>query len=638
MLVSCILLLLAGVALLLFGRGMLASGARQLAARQMSAGAITRAEQWLTWSLWFHPGDGTTELMQAACCRCLQQEGGWIEAVQAAQRKGAPPRKIQQEIDLGVVRTGRMRNGAEKQLAALIEAGATPREVATAFVYGYLRREEPKRAKAWLSAFAVESPGDAQVAYLGGVYWRSQGKLERARAEFEAVLAKYPGHELARAALAEMAEEKDRLRQALEQYVEMATHSPACENAKVGMARILRKQGDIDNARVVVTPLAASPTPSSGVSVEMGEIELESGNYAAAKRWFEQVDLDEAKVGEATCAALMPFSLDGAAALAERLFAEVEFVTYRSKRADTLKVRLAIDSDDREATEELQRLPRRTGDVERNRSESPARSAADLYALYCSACHGENGDGNGRAARHLFPRPLNLRARGFRLVSTVNGVATLEDIEAVIRQGMPGTSMRSFETLTQQQQKLLAEEVLRLNRAGIRDQIVDQWRDEGEAIEEIEESEIRQEVELRSSPGKVVRAPQIGPADAEASARGKDTYVEFGCHQCHGQEGVGAADETLFDVNGHPTRPRDLVHEPLKGGPEPESLFLRILLGMPGSDHPACSSLSERQAVDLVQYCRSLARAPKRLLTNHQRSAYDTSRAYLAAFATAKTR
>ena len=98
-------------------------------------------------------------------------------------------------------------------------------------------------AKAWLTALAKESPGDAQVSYLQGVYWRSQGKPERARAEFEHVLAQHPGHELARAALAEMAEEKDQLRQALEQYVEMATQSPACERAKVGMARVLAQTG-----------------------------------------------------------------------------------------------------------------------------------------------------------------------------------------------------------------------------------------------------------------------------------------------------------------------------------------------------------------------------------------------------------
>ena len=118
------LLVVAIVVLLFLGRGILAGWARQIAVGQMNAGAMTRAQQWLAWSRWLHAGDGTTELMQAACYRHLKQEERWVEAVQSAKRKGAPPQQIQQEIDLGLVRTGTMRHGAESQLRAMIDAGA----------------------------------------------------------------------------------------------------------------------------------------------------------------------------------------------------------------------------------------------------------------------------------------------------------------------------------------------------------------------------------------------------------------------------------------------------------------------------------------------------------------------------------
>jgi mono/diheme cytochrome c family protein len=525
-----------------------------------------------------------------------------------------------------------MRRGAEGQLQAMIDAGAPPREVATAFVYGYLRREEPEMAETWLSALAKEFPGDAQVSFMQGVYWRSRGELVRARAEFEEVLAQHPGHELARAALAEMAEEKDQLRRALEQYVEMATQSPACERAKVGMARVLRKQGDIDNARSILAPLYARATPSPDVVLEIGHIEFESGDYAAAKRQFEQVDREEAKVGEAMSAALMLFSLDGGAVLAQRLFDEVEAVKNRSRRVDALKVRLAIDPNDIEAAQELRRRPPRLGRAEQDQPESAATSGAELYALYCSACHGENGDGAGRAARHVSPRPRDFRRDAFRLVSTNNGVATLEDLEAVSKLGMPGTAMRSYDMLTQQQHRLLAEEVLRLHREGLRDRIVKELTDDGE---DIDADEVREEVEQRVAPSTVVRAPHMAPADSQAIARGKDLYLQLSCHQCHGEQGIGAPDQAMFDARGYPTRPRDLAHEPLKGGPEPESIFLRVFLGMPGTEHPACASLTEAQVTDLVQYCRSLSRAPQRVLTNHERSVYDSTRVYVSAFGTA---
>ena len=276
---------------------------------------------------------------------------------------------------------------------------------------------------------------------------------------------------------------------------------------------------------------------------------------------------------------------------------------YRSRRVDALKVRLAIDPGDIEAAQELQRRPPRLGRAEQDQPDSVANSGAELYALYCSACHGENGDGAGRAARHVFPRPRDFRRDAFRLVSTNNGVATLEDLEAVSKLGMPGTAMRSYDMLTQQQQRLLAEEVLRLHREGLRDRIVKELTDDEE---EIDADEVRQEVERRVAPGTVVRAPPIAPADSEAIARGKDLYLELGCHQCHGEQGLANQTKRCSMHLDIPTRPRDLVREPLKGGPEPESIFLRVFLGMPGTEHPACASLTEAQITDLVQYCRSL--------------------------------
>jgi len=75
---------------------------------------------------------------------------------------------------------------------------------------------------------------------------------------------------------------------------------------------------------------------------------------------------------------------------------------------------------------------------------------------------------------------------------------------------------------------------------------------------------------------------------------------------------------------------RDLVQDPFKGGHEPDSICLRILAGMPGSLHPATKVLTEQQCVDLVHFCRSLSRQPKRTLTNHQRFLEATQRPHLS--------
>jgi mono/diheme cytochrome c family protein len=327
----------------------------------------------------------------------------------------------------------------------------------------------------------------------------------------------------------------------------------------------------------------------------------------------------------------MAFALQEEVAVANRLFEQVDADVAATSRISELLTQLAVAPDRKDAADELRRLSDAAGqpnriELERSgvaRRENAGLTAADLYALYCDACHGADGDGNGRAARHQFPRPRDLRTEAFRLVSTDNGNPTVEDLEQVIKRGMPGTSMRAFDLLSKNQLRRLAEEVLRIRRAGVRDWYVALLRAEEE---EIDEQDVQQVVDLRSLPGALVKVPAIGPADPAAAARQRDVYLEFGCRTCHGDDSTGAPEVAVFDQHGLPVWPRDLVYGPFKGGHEPEAIGLRILAGMPGSPHPAAKTLSDRQCVDLIHYCGSLSRQPKRTLTNHQRFLEATRR------------
>jgi mono/diheme cytochrome c family protein len=211
------------------------------------------------------------------------------------------------------------------------------------------------------------------------------------------------------------------------------------------------------------------------------------------------------------------YALKGQVTRADRLLARLDAATSGSARSYDLRVRLAIDPTDRKAQQELQRLSR-TDQAEHDRDQSLAVSGAQLYDLHCSACHGENGDGNGRAARYLYPKPRELSTGSFRLVSTLNGVPTPEDIEDVIERGMAGTSMRSFENLKEKQRQQLTQEVLRLRRKGILDQFTAMLRNEEEAIEQ---SEINEIVALSTTPGEAVTLPTIGPSDPQSVVRGR---------------------------------------------------------------------------------------------------------------------
>ena len=63
--------------------------------------------------------------------------------------------------------------------------------------------------------------------------------------------------------------------------------------------------------------------------------------------------------------------------------------------------------------------------------QATASPGKALYQTHCAACHGDQGDGNGMAARFLYPRPRDFTAAEFRLVSTTNLLPTDDDMMPV---------------------------------------------------------------------------------------------------------------------------------------------------------------------------------------------------------------
>ncbi len=629
------------IVLLVSGRRVLTLWARHMASRQMNRWALSAAQQWLAKAAWLDPGDGMTDWMQAVCYRRLDQMDRWSESLLAAERKGAPAALLRQEMELGRVRAGELHAGDELRLGKLTEDGASPHDVAATLVHGYLLRGDRSNAKRILDAWGAVYRNEAHVAYMRGVYRYLQEQPVEAMAEFEDAVGKQPRHEPARRAIAELCETGYLLDQALHHYVAFSTHSPASADAKVGLARVLRRLGRALDARDVLQSLASDAEPPSIVAIEMGQLEFESANYEEAERWFARADLDREDSIDTLAAAGTAFAFSQKPARAQRLFARRDAARSDNARMHDLQVRLAVDPQDEQAAGELRRILDASTAVSEGAGGTAARqlpedwkedrslSGPELYARHCGACHGDSGDGRGPAAWLLFPRPRDFRSERFRLVSTRNGVPTLEDLVAVSKRGMPGTSMPPFENLNDDQHELVAQEVVRIHREGVRDHFVDVMRKEGE---EIDEEDVRQVVTNCTVPVDIVDDPEIGPPSAGSIARGKSTYLQLGCHKCHGNDGVGAWDLSLANEKGYPTRPRDLVHEPLKGGQEPEGIYRRISLGMPGTPHPASWNLRADQLIDVVHYCRSLSREPKRELTNHQRAILASGRAYLSTF------
>ena len=67
----------------------------------------------------------------------------------------------------------------------------------------------------------------------------------------------------------------------------------------------------------------------------------------------------------------------------------------------------------------------------------------EAYTLYCYACHGWHGDGNGPASYALRPPPRDFRTGLFKFagVAEGDGVARDEDLLRIIKHGLNGTAM-----------------------------------------------------------------------------------------------------------------------------------------------------------------------------------------------------
>jgi mono/diheme cytochrome c family protein len=73
-----------------------------------------------------------------------------------------------------------------------------------------------------------------------------------------------------------------------------------------------------------------------------------------------------------------------------------------------------------------------------------------LYTQNCTSCHGAQGDGLGKAAYLLYPKPRNFKEGLFRLVSTSDQQPSNNDLFNSITRGMPGSAMPPWNQLPEE--------------------------------------------------------------------------------------------------------------------------------------------------------------------------------------------
>jgi cytochrome c oxidase cbb3-type subunit 2 len=240
-----------------------------------------------------------------------------------------------------------------------------------------------------------------------------------------------------------------------------------------------------------------------------------------------------------------------------------------------------------------------------SRNAPPGGTGADsfaagriVYEQHCAACHGADGAGNGPAAVWLYPKPRHFNSGLFKIKSTPAGfLPTDEDLLQTLTRGMPGSSMPSFNYLTEAERRDAVQYVKFLtayvDAAGKRINFFDEAKAKGQI-------------------GVPIQVPPEPPVTVQSLALGQEMYSKMNCFTCHGLtgEGTGPSAPTLKDFWGLSLSPRDFNNGAFRGGAAGHDLYLRVATGLAGTPMPAFEDkvLTPEQRWAVVHYIQSLRR------------------------------
>lgn len=270
--------------------------------------------------------------------------------------------------------------------------------------------------------------------------------------------------------------------------------------------------------------------------------------------------------------------------------------------------------------------------------ESMAEGSKTFLAQ-CAHCHGREGNGLGKSAEYLNPKPRDFRQGKFKYITTVRkddqgkidtGIAAYParaDLHKTIYNGIPGAGMLKFPLADDKIEQLVSYAIHLSLRGQVEYRLTRLWLDELAADEKPTEDDVKKELKEIlhnwASDSQSVYVPRVPweevarQGEQEHWATGRAIFLnkeKGGCTECHGASGTADPKEVptilaMKDDWGSPIKPRNYHNETFRGGESPIDVFYRIKLGIKPSRMQAAdvNKLSDADIWQLVGYVRSLA-------------------------------
>lgn len=226
----------------------------------------------------------------------------------------------------------------------------------------------------------------------------------------------------------------------------------------------------------------------------------------------------------------------------------------------------------------------------------------ESYAMYCSGCHGPDGDGEGPAAKFLDPKPRDFRKGKVKFASVAAGeMPTDADLVRTITNGLHGTSMPTWSLLPKNE------------------------------VDDIVEY-LKTFTPNRKPPGATVgipadpwlKSPVKGVAEGERVYHGiaacsscHPAYVtrpELAAHMKSFDIAVTGFRERMYESEvkdsewGQPIKPPDFLQDHVKSGTDKNDLVRVIAAGVGGTAMPSWgATLTPKQLWGLAYYVEHLA-------------------------------